>query len=518
MHIFSSSLLIAAPLLLAGTAHSQASLVRSNGAIGSSVDYAITGPAGDLFFLLPSLNSGPTPLALIDPGDPRVLEVGLDLLSLLQVGLLDGAGDAAVSLPLPEAPALQGLDFFAQAVTFSVGTGDFGPITNPTSFAIADEQTTALTVFGLGVLVAGHSLVELGDGGAVLAGGGATDLAGNPVSSLDLRAFDPQTQGFSVIAGAQLSHTRAGSTATRLLDGRVLYLGGTDEAGLVRNTGDLFDPVAGLVTATAPMNEPRFGHTATLLADGRVFVAGGLTFIDTADPLGSINSLTPGTELYDPATNTWSGGPNLPLPRAAHGASRLADGRVLLTGGIEVPSLFGIPLPGFSNDCRLYQPSNNSLSATGDFGGDRSLHSQITLADGRALLVGGAGGSILTQTITPLDSCWTFDAAAGNWTQVASLSTPRAFPNLHELPSGEILAIGGLATVDVVAVAGMSASGIESTDSSLGAWTLTTDLVVNRAAAVSLPVEGGARVLITGAPVDGAGMPIADDSAETYLP
>ena len=403
-------------------------------------------------------------------------------------------------------------------MTLSITTLVLGPITGPTAFAIAGQQTTAATVGDTGILVAGHSLVELPDGTVVLAGGGATDPAGNPIVAVDLRRFDPQTQSFSVIPGAQLSHERGAATATGLLDGRVLYLGGSDGSGAARDTGDLFDPVAGTVTATASMSVPRVGHTATLLADGRVFVAGGITFIDPNDPIASINSVTPRTEIYNPSTNSWSNGPNLPDPRAGHAASRLNDGRVLVTGGVEVPSVFGLPFPAFSNDCQLYNPANNSLSGTGDFGGDRSLHSQITLADGRVLVAGGADGNLLTQNFSPLESCWTFSATAGGWTQVADLDTARAFANLHELPSGEVLAIGGFTTVDVIAVTGTPATGIERAGGTLASWTTSTSLLANRGAAVSLPVENADRVLITGAPVDGSGQPVLDDSAETYVP
>jgi hypothetical protein len=76
---------------------------------------------------------------------------------------------------------------------------------------------------------------------------------------------------------------------------------------------------AGGWTATASMSTARAHMTATPLANGRVLVVGGV---------GETTS-----ELYSPATGTWSPGGVLNHPRWLHAAVRLADGRVLVAGG-----------------------------------------------------------------------------------------------------------------------------------------------------------------------------------------
>ena len=101
-------------------------------------------------------------------------------------------------------------------------------------------------------------------------------------------------------------------------------VGNTDPA-LV--SAEIYDPATGLWTATAPMTQPRESHTATRLANGKVLVAGGMSFFRSVFPTS--------VELYNPATGTWS--PTLPLVsgRQDHLAPLLPNGKVLIAGGFN---------------------------------------------------------------------------------------------------------------------------------------------------------------------------------------
>ena len=101
------------------------------------------------------------------------------------------------------------------------------------------------------------------------------------------------------------------------------------------NTGtaeaELYDPATGQWTETGSMHVARSGSVASLLADGRVLVAGGV------DPgkgyLGALAS----AELYDPATGQWTETGSMTRwrygPTAILKAISLPDGRVLVLGG-----------------------------------------------------------------------------------------------------------------------------------------------------------------------------------------
>ena len=76
------------------------------------------------------------------------------------------------------------------------------------------------------------------------------------------------------------------------------------------------------------MGSVRSDFTLTLLSDGRVLASGGsdATRMDYV-PYSA-------TEIFDPYTLSWSPGPDLAIPRTKHSATLLADGTVLVAGGI----------------------------------------------------------------------------------------------------------------------------------------------------------------------------------------
>ena len=97
---------------------------------------------------------------------------------------------------------------------------------------------------------------------------------------------------------------------------------------------EIYDPSLDEWTLAAPMTQPRSEHTLTLLPDGRVLAAGGQLlpldrFDQTSEPV-----VLATTEVFDPATLSWTPGPSLAEARFDHTATLLPDGRILFIGGI----------------------------------------------------------------------------------------------------------------------------------------------------------------------------------------
>jgi N-acetylneuraminic acid mutarotase len=510
---------LAAALCLASAARAgELVLTRSGGVLGEPLSYALQGDALELFFLVPSVSQGPLPVSLFCPGDPRVIQVGTELMTLAASGALSAGGAGLKVYPLPPDPGFQGVPLYAQAMTLFGPGCLIGDLSAQNGCTLAQHDTVHDTIGLCAKARQGHTATPVAGGKVLVAGGDEPDTAGvlTPLDSLEL--YDPQTQRFTLLP-AHLAHPRSTQTATLLSDGRVLLAGGYDASQTVVATAEIYDPTTGAVAPAAPMSVARTQHTATLLADGRVFVAGGSSKFDLSDVLGSLAQVNRKAEIYDPVTNTWTPAPDVPIPGSVkglvgHAASRLGNGQVLVTGGVEVTIIFGIPIPAITGRCYRYQPSTNSWVATASLAIDRVYHGQLTLADGTAVVAGGADGDFVLLNFFTLASCARYDAATNSWTALGSLQHPRAYPNVLHAGS-EVVVAGGLSTVDVTSGSGAPEQAIEVSSGALAAWSTAASTALPRQVARAVAVDDGARVLIVGTGDDG--VPAVDRTAEVYV-
>lgn len=130
------------------------------------------------------------------------------------------------------------------------------------------------------------------------------------------------------------------------------------------------------------LRSSRAAHTATVLEDGRVLLAGGYQLDLNGEQPTSLAS----TELLDPVTGALEPGPVLASPRAYHTATRLPAGPVLLAGGEQVSERAGTPL-GSAEVLDMAQ----RMATRVDLSVARTRHAAAMEAGGRVLLVGGVG-------------------------------------------------------------------------------------------------------------------------------
>ncbi len=136
----------------------------------------------------------------------------------------------------------------------------------------------------------------------------------------------------------------------------------------------------------------RAAHTATLLSDGTVLVAGGCTG-DSCE----LDSRGATTEVFQPKSGRFTPGPRLPAPIVGHSATRLADGKVLLAGGWDDS--------GLTDRAYLYDPGSRTFAATGSMQAARGGFTATRLRDGRVLFAGGSSNG------APLRSAELYDPA-----------------------------------------------------------------------------------------------------------
>jgi hypothetical protein len=194
---------------------------------------------------------------------------------------------------------------------------------------------------------------------------------------------------------------RHGHSAVRLLDGRVLVVGGESARGDGVTSAELYDPATGTWSATANMLRPRGGFPATLLRDGRVLLG------DIDDPEADLP--IEGAEVYDPASGTWSAtGQMIEDGGSGLTATLLHDGKVLVAG----------------NRAQLYDPDSGTWSATGTDNIPGYKHLAILMSDGKVLL---AGGEVIAEPRShDTDAASVYDPVTGTWTAIANMQAPHS--------------------------------------------------------------------------------------------
>ena len=163
----------------------------------------------------------------------------------------------------------------------------------------------------------GHQAVLLNNGKVLILGG-----TGDAATSVEL--YNPVTRQFETAGPAPFDLS---GTALPLPDGRILIAGGTRDRQPTQ-LAITYDPGTGRFTRVGDMTVVRYKTAAAMLPDGRAIIIGGS---NNRDWRGKYSS----TDVFDPATNRFSRGPELNYERfkLAHSIITLKNGDILVTGG-----------------------------------------------------------------------------------------------------------------------------------------------------------------------------------------
>jgi hypothetical protein len=156
----------------------------------------------------------------------------------------------------------------------------------------------------------------LASGKVLVAGGDGPD---SPPTSAEV--WDPSTNTWTEVGPMLHAHNEAVG-AVALPAGKVLVIGGNYNTGDI--VAEIFDEATGSWIDAPGMVTPR-SRIRPLLIGGRALVIGGRTTDGTATSLA---------EWFDPSTMAWSPASSLTTPREAYSATVLADGKVLVAGGV----------------------------------------------------------------------------------------------------------------------------------------------------------------------------------------
>ena len=272
-------------------------------------------------------------------------------------------------------------------------------------------------------------------------------------------------EGMFVLTGS-MTNPRASHTATLLNNGMVLIAGGfnaLNAGGTLQSTAttELYDPATGTFTATGSMIIARSGPSATLLNNGKVLVVGG-----SNNRSGDLAS----AELYDPATGTFTATGSMTTPRDGPTATPLSNGKVLVAGG-EILVYLGVN--NFLASAELYDPATGTFTATGSMTIARSGATATLLNNGNVLVAGG-----VDATNTPLASAELYEPIVIFPTSLSFLGQILGTTSASQtvtLTNNQSTAL----SITSIAVSGTNASDFTETDNCVGSVAAGATCTIN---------------------------------------
>lgn len=233
------------------------------------------------------------------------------------IGAMPAVDDAWTAIkPYPGGPVMDNSAVWHDGKIYSFGANT-GAANYNRSFVFDPVQDTWTALANMPTGRAKASAVSVG-GKIYLIGGWAA--TGVPIPSVDV--FDPATGTWSTLSGVtNPKPVSAGGAA--VVDGKIYIVGGCLDGNCAKSNGTVvFNPVTSEFSlgANYPVNAGWMGCGAI---SGKVYCAGGN---GAAGTLKSAN-------VYNPATDTWSALPDLPIDLwgSAHAAS---GGLLVLMGGV----------------------------------------------------------------------------------------------------------------------------------------------------------------------------------------
>lgn len=176
-----------------------------------------------------------------------------------------------------------------------------------------------------------------------------------------------------------------------------------------------------VVLPIGEMAAGRAAHQATVLASGHVLITGGCAG----------HGCTPfhrSTDVYDPSSRTFRSAAPMTVPRASHTATLLEDGRVLVAGGCSER--------GATASAEVYDAATDRWTPVGEMTEPRCSHIAVPLIDGRVFVMGGGGGRL-----GDLGSAEVFDPATSTFSTLGRMRSNHYLAT--RLADGRILLTGG---------------------------------------------------------------------------
>lgn len=240
---------------------------------------------------------------------------------------------------------------------------------------------------------------------------------------------------------------------------------------------EIFDPATGRWTAASP--PPReLHHFQGVEYEGRIYLIGAMTGRYPTEPP------VPTVMIYDPATDEWSEGPEVPADRRRGGAGAVVhNGLIYVVAGIQNGHT-----DGHVAWLDSFDPRTGTWRRLSDAPRARD-HFQAVVLEGKIYVAGGrrssaATGQTFELTVPEVD---VYDIAADRWTTLpasSNLPVPRA-GTAAAVMDGKLIVIGG--------ESGLRESAhpeVDMLDPATGRWTGLAPLLEGRHATAAVVHDG----------------------------
>jgi len=221
------------------------------------------------------------------------------------------------------------------------------------------------------------------------------------------------TPAWRTLAAAPSPRTEVAAAA---VNGRIWVLGGYAPDGATVATAEVYDPATDR-WSRGPDLPVAVNHAMAASLDGVLYSVGGN------------DGERPSTQAVRLDGDRWVPVAPLPQGRSAGGLAAL-DGRLYLVGGVVDGGLVG--------DTQVYDPGADRWASAPGLPTPRE-HLGAAAVDGRVYVVGGRVQGIGSN----LDAAEAFDPTAGRWSAVADLPTARGGLAATATAGGEVVAVGG---------------------------------------------------------------------------
>jgi uncharacterized repeat protein (TIGR02543 family) len=254
-------------------------------------------------------------------------------------------------------------------------------------------------------------------------------------------------------------------------------------------------------TAARSITTARQYHTATTLQNGKVLVTGGIDV--------NFSTVLASAALYDPVTDSWSSADFMSVARSDHAANLLKDGRVLVTGGYGTAGLL--------NSAEIYDPADNRWIEVSPMIFGHSSHTAAMLSnpDGSILVMGGFNPDPdYPDTIVMVEH---YNPNTDSWASASQMPEPRTGFTATLLPDGKVLVAGGGNINSTELYDPQNDPSLNSSiDPNSNPWSATAHpMTVNRIFHTATALVGG-KVLISGGIDSSTGNEVSN--AELYDP